>query len=680
MLLVNIGIMLSIYAGIRVFKRSSDKRFNKIVRRALKDMPSSKVDDSQSFKDVKKDMTDHEIEKKHDHYVKTSAIAAGLTVGSYFYPPLTILSIGFIGYSVFPIMRQTENSLLKERRLKNDSLNSIISLLTFGLGLHFICSLQILSYHYGRKMVAKSQNISTEMLTNVFEQQPSRVWILKDLMEIEIPLETLQVDDIVIVRAGEVVPVDGMITKGMAMVDQQALTGESVPAEKGMGDKVFAATILVSGQLFIKVEKTGVETTVAKLSELLNNTVEFKTNLQLKGEKWADKVTAPLLGGSVLFSPFLGISSATAILLSAPTNTVTILPSLQTFNHLTLLSNKGILIKDGRVLEELDRIDTILFDKTGTLTHEQLEVGNIVLCGKEGENDILMYAASAEHRLTHPIARAILQKAQERHLSLLKMEEATYKIGYGITVTLKNQVIKVGSARFMVMEGITLPPEIESVKARSYEEGYSLIMVAVDHQLKGAIEIRPQIRPEVKKIIRRLRQRGIQHISIVSGDHKQPTKKLAQELGMDNYYYEVLPHNKAELVEELQKEGHRVCFVGDGINDAIAMKGANVSISLRGASSIATDMAQVVLMDGTLSHLCDVFDISKELNAGLRHSLLFWAGFGVANITMIAFLHFGIVRATLFYGTALGLSIVHAMQPLRQLKDEKLKTISGSDK
>jgi Cu2+-exporting ATPase len=522
-------------------------------------------------------------------------------------------------------------------------------------------------------MLVKSKDISAQMLTNVFEQQPSKVWILKEAIEIEIPLEALHVNDIVVIRTGEVVPIDGIIIEGMATIDQHALTGEAIPAEKVVCDQVFAATILVSGQIHVKVEKAGSETSIAKLGEILNHTAEFKTSLQLKGEKWADNIAAPVLGLGILASPIIGLSSATAILYGAPTNTIRVLTSLQTFNHITLIANQGILVKDGRALEALPKVDTIFFDKTGTLTKEELEVGKIILCDELGEDEILTYAASAERRFTHPIARAIIQKAEEWCLHLPEIQEANYEIGYGITVSLDNKTIKVGSIRFMNMEGIALPSKIEEAIARSHEEGHSLIMVAINEQLKGAIEIQPQVRPEIKQIISRLRQRGIKHIAIVSGDHKQPTKKLADALGMDSYYYEILPQDKANLVEQFQKKGHKVCFVGDGINDAIAMKKANVSISLRGASSIATDMAQVVLMDGSLSHLCDVFKLSTKLNTGLQHSLWFWAGYCVFNISSASLLHFGVTELMIIYSFVFGLGVRHAMLPLKQLEHGKSK-------
>ncbi len=698
MLLINVGIMASLYIGARLFEHHSDKKSltQKIRRDALPcvslpcvslpcvSLPcvSSPCVSSEQCVSIEqyvstenvKENTEQGIEKAHEHHFKVSTAAMGLSVISYLYPPLRLLNIAVIAYITFPILKQAEKSLLEERRIRNDLLTSLVSILSIGMGQYFAASLEAWLYHFGGKMMNKSQDTSTQMLTNVFEQQPSKVWVLKDLQEIETPLESLNLDDIVVVKAGDIVPIDGTISEGMAMIDQHALTGEAMPAEKGIGEQVFAATIVISGCVYIKVEKTGVETTVAKLGEILSHTADFKTSLQLKGEKWSDKVAMPLLSVSALASPLLGASSATAILFSAPTNTIRIMTSLQTFNHLSLISNKGILIKDGRALEELTQIDTVLFDKTGTLTTGEPEVGQIIRCDDIGEDEILSYAAAAEQRLTHPIARAIVKLAEARHLNLPDISDANYQIGYGVTVSLNNQIIKVGSARFMTMERITLPSTIEEAIRHSQEEGDSLVMVAINDEVKGAIEMQPQVRPEVEQIIKGLRQRGIQQIAIVSGDHKQPTQKLAETLGMDNYFYEVLPQDKGSLVEQLQKAGHKVCFVGDGINDAIAMKKANVSISLRGASSIATDMAQVVLMDGTLSRLCDIFDISKQLNANLEHSLLFWAGYGVFNITTASLLRFGILQSTIVLGIVFGLGIGHAMLPLRQLEQEKGKS------
>ncbi|EDN66169.1 conserved hypothetical protein [Beggiatoa sp. PS] len=183
--------------------------------------------------------------------------------------------------------------------------------------------------------------------------------------------------------------------------------------------------------------------------------------------------------------------------------------------------------------------------------------------------------------MSHPLAYAIVNKAEESNIVLPQIDDSKYQIGYGITVNMTDNMIRVGSVRFMKMEGIPLSKEIETAMQDSNAKGHSLVMVAVNHQIAGAIEIQSAVRSEVKSIISGLRERGIKHISIVSGDHQHTTQIVAESLGMDSYFYEVLPQQKADIVKQLQQEGKTVCFVGDGINDAIAMKTANVSVSLR---------------------------------------------------------------------------------------------------
>jgi Cu2+-exporting ATPase len=674
MLSVNLGIIFGAYVGIWLSERYDKKKsLNKLTIKLFpKTSRSSSKKRARNPKNVQPTQFEYLSEKKlvnkTEHHFKMCSANLGLTFLSYLYPPLTLFSVSLITYSSIPVIREAQQTLLKERQIKNAFLSSIVIFVGLILGRNYVGALQVWVYHLGDKMLNKTQNTSATLLTNVFKQQPSKVWILKDNVEIEIPLESLQIEDIVVVKTGEVVPIDGTILDGMAMIDQHVLTGEAVPVEKGLGDQVFAATLLISGKIQIKVERTGVETTVSKLSEILNHTAEFQTNLQLQGEKWSDRVALPLVGGSFFSSFFLGISSATAILFSAPTNSVRIFTSLQTLNHLSLNLNKGILVKDGRALEEILKVDTILFDKTGTLTNQQPTVGQIIPCDDLSETEILTYAASAECRLAHPIAHAIFDEAKKRQLNLLKPEDAYYQVGYGVTVKLENFTIQVGSIGFMKIEGITLPPQIEAAITDSKEEGYTLIMVAINHRLKGAIEIQPHIRPEVKNIIKGLRQRGIQQIAIVSGDHKQPTAKLAQELEVDDYFAEILPEDKAALVERLQKEGHRVCFVGDGINDTIAMKKANVSVSLSGAASITTDIAQVVLMDGTLNHLPDIIDISTQLHNHLQQSLWYCLIYGILNTVATVSLRLGLTETAIIFSLFFSSGVTHAMLPLRQLK------------
>jgi Cu2+-exporting ATPase len=334
---------------------------------------------------------------------------------------------------------------------------------------------------------------------------------------------------------------------------------------------------------------------------------------------------------------------------------------------LALCAQKGILVKDGRALDLLCEVDTVLFDKTGTLTRERPEIGRIIAANGFNALQILRFAAAAERRFHHPIALAILQKAREEGLRLPSNDAAQYQVGYGISVRINGRRVRVGSRRFMEMEGVPLTREIKAALDEAHREGHTMVMVAVDDQLGGALELRASLRPEVREIVQGLRQRGIEHIAIISGDHEAPTRKLADELGMDRYFAQVLPADKADYVEKLQREGRKVCFVGDGINDAIALKKANVSISLRGATSIATDTAHVVFMEQGIGKLCELRDIARDLERNVRNSWIMILVPNIACIVGVFTLGFGIGTSVVTNNVAALGALANGLWPMRKV-------------
>jgi Cu2+-exporting ATPase len=367
--------------------------------------------------------------------------------------------------------------------------------------------------------------------------------------------------------------------------------------------------------------------------------------------------------GAMGFSGMMAVINCdfgTGIRIAAPIGTLT---------YLNLCAQKGILVKDGRALELMSKVDTVLFDKTGTLTRERPEVGRIFTCGEYDENRILQIAAAAEQRFSHPIARAIQEKFEELGLPMPEVDMSRYHVGFGITVEIEGRVVRVGSARFLCMEGISIPSQIEAEMDGIHHEGHSLILVAVDGALAGGIELQAAYRPEIHGIVEGLRSRGIKHLAIVSGDHDEPTRKMAESLGMDRYFAEVLPQDKAQYVELLQKEGRTVCFVGDGINDSIALKKADVSVSLRGASSVATDTAQVVFMQESLSHLCQLVDVARDMDRNIQRS---WKLIAVPNaicMTGVFALGFGLWHSIFFNNGAILLSFLNGIMPMRQVAE-----------
>lgn len=672
-MLLRVGVLLAAFIGAKIYDKYANNR----------DGSKKKAKPAVKSRKLLARMTNiDEPEKLCDHYFKAGTVSLGLALLTGPFPVLYIVSLGTILYTCIPILKRGQRQLLERRTIGHDLLYSLYIILAFLTHQEIFIALGVFFYHSGAKMLAMNQAMSRPMISNLVKQLPDKIWVLKDDTEIETPLEEVMIGDIVVIRAGEIIPVDGIIIEGIAMIDQHALTGEAQAEEKESGGQVFSSTLIVSGQIHVKVTRAGSDTNISKITEILNNTSAYTTSIQLKGEKWANIIAVPIFGLTLLSIPTRGLVTATTVSHSTFGNRLRIVSPIGTLNYLHSALHKGILIKDGRVIEELGRVDTVLFDKTGTLTHDQLEVGKIISSNdRYSSKEILTYAATAEHKLTHPLAQAIVKKAKKSGLELPVIDDSSFTMGYGISVTIDNQLIRVGSARFMEMENIVIPQLIQSAIEQAHLEGHSLVLVAINTDIAGAIQLVSTLRPEVREILSGLRKRGIKHISIVSGDHKIPTQKLAESLGIDSYFYEVLPQQKAEIVRQLQQQGKKVCFVGDGINDAIAMNAANVSISLSGATSIATDTAQAILMDGSLRHLCDLFDTAHKLKTNLRRSLVLITIPTAVSLGGALFMGLRLGASFLIIYSSFALALLNAMLPILEYKGLKKskKTISKED-
>ncbi len=605
-----------------------------------------------------------EAEKRDNRYLACSVITCGTALlGTSLFPPLLLLSTAAAIYLTLPAYIMAYRSLTRERRVK---LDLIVALYMTGMwlgGYLVFGAVSCFLYFLGRKVVFQAEARSRQGLLDVFGQQPRFVWRLVDGVEVQIPFEQLQAGDSIVVNAGEPVPVDGVITEGIASIDQRILTGEAQPAEKEVGDSVLASTLVLTGRLHIRVEKTGSETTVAQIGKILSQTAAHQTDIEVRGQELAHRTALPNLLLSGLAWPLRGFTGATAVLGSGVGLNLRMVSLLSMLNYLRIASQRSILIKEGRALERLHAVDTVVFDKTGTLTLEQPHLAKIHRCDGMREDDLLTYAAAAEYHQTHPIARAILSAARERGLTLPPIDEASYEVGYGVKVSLATRSIRVGSDRFMTLEGIAIPAPIQALQATCQQAGHSLVMVALDERLVGALELHATLRPEIDSVVAELRRRKLS-IAILSGDQEQPTKALARELGIDTYFANTLPENKAALIEQLQHEGRVVCFIGDGINDAIALKQADVSISLRGATTIATDTAQIVLMDQGLRRVSSLLDLAEEFDKTIRAGIIVTFIPGVICIGGVFLLGFGIYAAEILFQLGLFCGLGVAMKPL----------------
>ncbi len=428
-LLLVTGVMYSVISA-----RSKSKKLGTSV------IPSVQTQDFQEIAIKPNLMIEtHETDKetiKANHYLKVSVASLGCAISSIFYPPLLLGTVVLLVYMTIPFWQSAYHATIIEKRVNMSTLDAIVLPSYVLFHFYFLGSLAHFLYFYSRKILLQTEDRTHKSLINIFGQHPRKVWIIQNGTELEIPFDELTRDCLLVVRAGEMIAADGTILEGNGIIDQHILTGESQPVEKSVDDEVFASTMVLSGNLQIRVERTGQETSAAQIGEILLKTADYRTSIQSRGEKIADNSAFPTLLIGILAVPISGISGAIAVLNSSIGYNVRIFAPVSILNYLRIASRQGVLVKDGRSLELLTQIDTIVFDKTGTLTLEQPHVGKIHTLSSLDENAVLQYAATAEYKQTHPIAKAIVIEAQQRNLDVMVNNESNYEIGYGIKVNL----------------------------------------------------------------------------------------------------------------------------------------------------------------------------------------------------------------------------------------------------
>lgn len=597
-----------------------------------------------------------------------SGAAVGVAGLGMFLPGLTLVGAGAVAWLMWPIFKQCASDL-RRGRISTFVLDAVFLLGMLYLGFVFLAALLALFTNLSIKLLRATEAQSRQRLVGVFDVSGMKVWVEKDGAEIEVAVEEIKVGDVVVVSAGEVIPIDGEAIEGAALIDQHMLTGESQPVEKGFGDKVFAATMVQTGRLRVAVTTAGTDSAAAQIAEILNNTGSYAGSLTARGQKISDDLVLPSLLISGGAWALLGPASALAVLYVPLGCDMRVTGPLAVMNFLQILSRKGVLIKEGRALEVLSEIDTVVFDKTGTLTEEQPTAGALHVFGEVDEAALLRYAAAAEQRQPHPIARAIMARAAAAGVAAPALEDASYDVGYGVRVTVDGKQVLAGSRRLMTREGVSMPQDIEDIRERADTVGFSLVYFAVDGALAGVIELEPTVRPEAVEVICALKDQGKQ-VVVISGDNEPATRHMAERLGVDEYFAETLPEQKAEHVRRLRDAGRKVCFVGDGVNDAVALRESHVGVSLRGATSLATDVAEIVLMSGDLRALPDLFALSGEFETTMDNNFYASVGPGAAAIGGVFLLRFTLVDNILLrYAGMLG-GLANTMLPLAEHQDD----------
>ncbi len=466
---------------------------------------------------------------------------------------------------------------------------------------------------------------------------PETARVEREGREADVPADQVARGEVVLVRSGERLAVDGVVVDGRASVNQAPITGESVPVEKQPGDQVFAATIVDRGALRVRTERVGRDTTFGQIVRLVEEAEAAKAPVQ----RFADRFTGyyiPVVVGIALltYAVSRNATAAVATVLVACSCAVAMATPITVLAAAGRSARRGIVIKGGRYLEALAKIDTMVMDKTGTLTIGRPEVTDIVAFGAAGEHEVLRLAASLERRSEHPLAEGIVRAAEARRLELREPEDFTVYPGEGVSGTVEDVMVRCGTERLMARVGVPVTDEARDRASVLAGSGKSIVLLARDGQAVGLIALADTLRPEVPDAVAALRRLGIHRLLLLTGDRRQVAQAMAASLGVE-FEAEVLPDQKIEVIRRLQREGRVVAMVGDGINDAPALAQADVGIAMGVAGTdAAIEAAHVALMGDDWAAVPEAIRIGRRAFRTIKQNLWFTAGYNVIGMALAA--------------------------------------------
>ena len=522
----------------------------------------------------------------------------------------------------------------------------------------------------GKYLEERSKGKTTGAITALLALAPESAVVRRDGQEVTVPTEDIRKGETVIVRQGGRIPVDGTVTAGGGVADESALTGESMPVEKNIGDKAVSATILTGGYLELTADRVGSDTTLSQIVQLMEQAASGKVPIS----RLADKISAVFVpvvisiaviaavlwatvgGMGVRFCLSVGIA---VLVISCPCAL-----GLATPVAITVATGKaaeqGVLVKSAASLELMGRIDTVVLDKTGTVTEGKPRVTDVLCAESMDESTLLAAAASLEKPSEHPLAAAIVEEAQQRALPLQPVTAFSAVAGGGVTAKAENVVLLAGNERFMDDSGVAVSEAMRSAAAKLAEDGKTPLFIAGNGALLGVIAVADVVKEDSAQAIAALRDMGCE-VVLLTGDNRRTAEAIARQVGVDRVIAQVLPQDKARCVQELQAEGKKVAMVGDGINDAPALVTADVGLAIGAGTDVAIESADIVLMRSSLMDIVDAAALSRATVRNIRQNL-FWAFFynaiGIPVAAGALYPAFGITLNPMIAAAAMSLSSV----------------------
>lgn len=478
---------------------------------------------------------------------------------------------------------------------------------------------------FGAFLEQRTLNKTRSAIKELTEMAPESALKLMENGEfVEIDVEDVDIDDVLLVRTGDKIPVDGKVVSGEASINEASITGESMPVLKGEDSSVFAGTILDNGTIQIVAERIGEDTTFGKIIELVEEAQDSKSEAERFIDRFSKYYTPAILVLGVLvwiFSRNLELA-ITILVLGCPGALVIGVP----VSNVAGIGNgarNGVLLKGSEVIGDFSRLDSIVFDKTGTLTEGNPSVTKTIYYG-DNTKEALSYLASLERESDHPLAKAVLEEIGETNF--FDVESTQVIKGGGITALIDGHKVAVGNASLMEEEGVSMSAEVKKDLKNLEKEGNSLVLTAVDGELKILMGIRDQIRPKVKENLQRLKRLGVKNLIMLSGDNQGTVDVVSQELSLDKAYGNMLPEDKSSYIKELIDQGQIVAFVGDGVNDSPSLALAQIGIAMGGGTDVAIETSDIVLMNSDFSRLPHALGLAKATARNMKQNIVIAVG------------------------------------------------------
>lgn len=501
----------------------------------------------------------------------------------------------------------------------------------YAMDLYFESAATILTLiTLGKYLESVSKGKTSDAIKKLMGLAPKNATIIRDGSEIVVPIDDVMVDDIVIVKPGERLPVDGEVVEGSTSIDESMLTGESIPVEKSLGSKVIGASINKNGYIKYRATKVGKDTTLSQIIKLVEEAQGSKAPIAKLVDIISGYFVPTVIGLAILGAIIWAIAGKDAIFVLTIFISVLVIAcpcalGLATPTAIMVGTGKGaengVLIKSGEALENAHKINAIIFDKTGTITEGKPKVTDIITYGID-EKELLYFAATAEKGSEHPLGEAIVKRAEEDEIKLGASENFKAISGRGIEVTINEKDVYLGNLNLMMDRELPLK-DVESKMESLSLEGKTPMIIAIGKEIKGIIAVADTIKPSSKKAVEVLHNMGIT-VAMLTGDNKNTANAIGRQVGIDKIIAEVMPEHKAEEVQKLQKQGYKVAMVGDGINDAPALVAADVGIAIGSGTDVAIESADIVLVKSDLMDVPIAIDLSKKTIRNIKENL-FWA-------------------------------------------------------